>query len=209
MLVPLLRGETVTTKTDWFELRRRAAAADALFAAQRRDRGGQPGLPDRRARGRQARPGPALARRDLRPAASTRWRPTGRSPRTAPRTAGTDRGPRAAGGWSGRCTSPRPASRRAPTSRFGLEKWLYYFREIAALPLAPDADGDPVDAMIDTGLAVIGTPDDAIAQIERLEDQSGRLRRLPAHGPQLGRLRGRRSAPTSCSPATSCRTSRA
>ncbi len=57
--------------------------------------------------------------------------------------------------------------------RYGLEKWLYYFREVAALPLAPDDGSDPVDAMIATGIAVIGTPDDAIAQIERLERQSG------------------------------------
>lgn len=57
--------------------------------------------------------------------------------------------------------------------RFGLEKWLYYFREVAALPLAPVDGSDPVDAMINTGLAVIGTPDDCIAQIQRLESQSG------------------------------------
>ncbi|MGE3249255.1 MAG: LLM class flavin-dependent oxidoreductase [Hyphomonadaceae bacterium] len=57
--------------------------------------------------------------------------------------------------------------------RFGLEKWLYYFREVAALPLAPQDGTDPVDALIDSGLAVIGTPDDAIAQLERLEKQSG------------------------------------
>lgn len=57
--------------------------------------------------------------------------------------------------------------------RFGLEKWLYYFQEVAALPLAPSDGGDPVDALIASGLAVIGTPDDAIAQIRRLEAQSG------------------------------------
>ncbi|MDE1172511.1 MAG: LLM class flavin-dependent oxidoreductase [Parvibaculaceae bacterium] len=57
--------------------------------------------------------------------------------------------------------------------RFGLEKWLYYFREVAALPMAPQDGTDPVDAMINSGLAVIGTPDDAIAQIERLQAQSG------------------------------------
>jgi len=57
--------------------------------------------------------------------------------------------------------------------RFGLEKWLYYFREVAALPLGVDAGSDPVDAMIASGLAVIGTPDDAVAQLERLEKQSG------------------------------------
>lgn len=57
--------------------------------------------------------------------------------------------------------------------RFGLEKWLYYFQEVAALPLAPSEGGDPVDQMIASGLAVIGTPEDAIAQIERLQRQSG------------------------------------
>jgi limonene 1,2-monooxygenase len=56
---------------------------------------------------------------------------------------------------------------------FGLRDWLYYFTDVAALPMAVDADADPVDAMIATGLAVIGTPDDAIAQLERLEKQSG------------------------------------
>ncbi len=58
-------------------------------------------------------------------------------------------------------------------ARFGVEKWLTYFREVAALPLAPDDGTDPIDALIDSGMAVIGTPDDAIQQIERLWDQSG------------------------------------
>jgi limonene 1,2-monooxygenase len=58
--------------------------------------------------------------------------------------------------------------------KFGLEKWLYYFLEIAALPLAPQGNFEnAVDAMRASGLAVIGTPDDAIAQLERLEAQSG------------------------------------
>ena len=57
--------------------------------------------------------------------------------------------------------------------RFGLEDWLYYFREVAALPLAPQDGSDPVDALIASGMAVIGTPDDAIAQVERLQAQSG------------------------------------
>jgi limonene 1,2-monooxygenase len=56
---------------------------------------------------------------------------------------------------------------------FGLKDWLYYFTDVAALPLAIDTDADPVDALIATGLAVVGTPDDAIAQLERLEKQSG------------------------------------
>jgi len=58
--------------------------------------------------------------------------------------------------------------------KFGLEAWMDYFRRVAALPLAPDGSiDDAVDALIATGLAVIGTVDDAIAQIERLQTQSG------------------------------------
>ena len=58
--------------------------------------------------------------------------------------------------------------------RFGLEKWLDYFRRVAALPLAPEGSiDDAVDAMNASGLAVIGNVDDAIAQIERLQQQSG------------------------------------
>jgi limonene 1,2-monooxygenase len=57
--------------------------------------------------------------------------------------------------------------------RFGLEKWIKYMAEVAAIPLAPPPDVDPVDFMIDTGFAVIGTPDDYVAQIERLTKESG------------------------------------
>jgi limonene 1,2-monooxygenase len=58
--------------------------------------------------------------------------------------------------------------------RFGLEKWLYYFREIANLPVAPvEAGRDPVEALTETGLTVIGTPDEAADKIQSLIDQSG------------------------------------
>ncbi len=56
---------------------------------------------------------------------------------------------------------------------FGLDLWLKYFREIAALPLAPADGKDAVDALNESGLAVIGTVDDMVAQLERLEEQSG------------------------------------
>jgi limonene 1,2-monooxygenase len=60
-------------------------------------------------------------------------------------------------------------------ARFGLAEWVDYFVRVAALPIVPEGlDEDHiVDAVIDSGIAVIGTPDDAIAQIERLEKQSG------------------------------------
>ncbi|ACG77547.1 luciferase-like protein [Phenylobacterium zucineum HLK1] len=57
-------------------------------------------------------------------------------------------------------------------ARFGLEKWIYYFKEIANLPIVPEGP-DPVQALIDSGTAVIGTPDDAAARIQQLVDQSG------------------------------------
>jgi limonene 1,2-monooxygenase len=57
---------------------------------------------------------------------------------------------------------------------FGLEKWLTYFQKIANLPIAPEGDiGDPVAAILASGLAVIGTPDEASAKIQSLIDQSG------------------------------------
>jgi limonene 1,2-monooxygenase len=57
--------------------------------------------------------------------------------------------------------------------RFGLEKWLYYFREIANLPIVPDTEGDPVEAFLKMPMAVVGTPDEAAAKIQALVDQSG------------------------------------
>jgi limonene 1,2-monooxygenase len=58
---------------------------------------------------------------------------------------------------------------------FGLEQWVDYFQRVAALPIAPDTTNfdSLVDALIGSGFAVIGTVDDAIAQIERLRVQSG------------------------------------
>ena len=57
----------------------------------------------------------------------------------------------------------------------GLADWIGYFQEVAALPIAPATD-DPtklVEAMNASGIAVVGTPEMAIAQIQRLIDQSG------------------------------------
>ena len=57
--------------------------------------------------------------------------------------------------------------------RFGLEKWLYYFREIANLPIVPETSGDPVEAFLAMPMAVVGTPEDAEKKIQALVDQSG------------------------------------
>ena len=56
--------------------------------------------------------------------------------------------------------------------QYGLPEWLAYFQEVAALPIAPSGE-QPAQALVEMGFAVIGTPDDAIAQIERLRQESG------------------------------------
>jgi limonene 1,2-monooxygenase len=57
--------------------------------------------------------------------------------------------------------------------RFGLERWIDYMTKVAAIPLAPPPGSDPIDYMISTGFAVIGTPDDFVAQMDRMQEQSG------------------------------------
>src|ERR1700744_4477098 len=57
--------------------------------------------------------------------------------------------------------------------RFGLEKWLYYFREFATLPNVQENEGGPVEEFLKMPLAVVGTPEDAAAKIQALVDQSG------------------------------------
>ena len=54
---------------------------------------------------------------------------------------------------------------------YGFEKWRGYFSSINPMGAPGAEDKDPIDAMIESGAAVIGTPDDAIAQIERLEEK--------------------------------------
>jgi limonene 1,2-monooxygenase len=58
---------------------------------------------------------------------------------------------------------------------YGIYEWIDYFRNVVALPLAPE-EPDPrkwPQALVDSGTAVIGAPDDAAAQLERLKKQSG------------------------------------
>jgi len=55
--------------------------------------------------------------------------------------------------------------------RFGLEKWFDYVSLF--LPVRFPKTGDIVDRVCSTGSAVVGTPDDAIAMIERLQAKQG------------------------------------
>lgn len=58
--------------------------------------------------------------------------------------------------------------------KYGITQWFRYFQNVAAFPQMA-VDGDNIDEMIDFvngGLGVIGTPDQAVAQIEELVEQS-------------------------------------
>jgi limonene 1,2-monooxygenase len=59
--------------------------------------------------------------------------------------------------------------------RFGLPRWLHYFQKVVALPGVPE-EGDMdycLDAMVDAGFVICGEPDDLTKQITRLEQQTG------------------------------------
>lgn len=60
--------------------------------------------------------------------------------------------------------------------RHGIEAWFNYFQKVAAFPQMT-MPGDTIDGMIDTinerGAGVIGTPERARAQVQRLWEQSG------------------------------------
>ena len=60
--------------------------------------------------------------------------------------------------------------------KFGIEPWFHYFQKVAAFPQMT-MPGEQLDEMIDVindnGAGVIGTPERARAQVQRLWDQSG------------------------------------
>ncbi len=55
----------------------------------------------------------------------------------------------------------------------GLSRWVEYFDRVAPAGMRGMSGGDPVDILVNAGRAVIGTPDDAIAMIEKLKAKQG------------------------------------
>ncbi len=171
VIVPLLRGETVTAKTDWFELNEARLqmtpysrpSVDMAVASQVSPTGaraaGKHGLGLLSIGATQSGGFNAL---------SSNWAIAEEQAAAAGNTLNR-------ADW--RLVGPMHVAETRDAARaqvrFGLDKWLWYFREVAALPLAPSEGGDPVDQLIASGMAVVGTPEDAIAQIERLQAQSG------------------------------------
>ncbi|MDP7728047.1 LLM class flavin-dependent oxidoreductase [Mycobacterium sp. TY813] len=60
--------------------------------------------------------------------------------------------------------------------KFGIEPWFRYFQKVAAFPqmtMAGDRLDEMIDMINDNGAGVIGTPERAREQVQRLWDQSG------------------------------------
>jgi limonene 1,2-monooxygenase len=57
--------------------------------------------------------------------------------------------------------------------KHGLDRFCDYFRDVATFPIVPNDITDRYEFMINSGSACIGTPDDAIVFIERLLQGSG------------------------------------
>jgi limonene 1,2-monooxygenase len=171
-IVPLLRGESVSMKTDWFELR------DAYLQLTAYS---QPSL-EMAAAATISPAGPRAAGKYgiglLSIGATTQggfnalamthqiW-----SEKAAEHGNVADRGT-----W--RLVGPMHVAETREKARanvrFGIGEWLRYFQEVGALPLAPGGSiDDAIESLTKSGLAVIGTPDDVIEQLQRLEEQSG------------------------------------
>ncbi len=172
VLVPLLRGETVSYECDWFKLREARLQllpytrphVEICVASQVSPAGA-------RAAGKHGLGLLSIGATSTGGfnAIATNWQIC--EDRAAEHGQTVDRG-----AW--RLVAPihvaETKERARENVKFGLEKWLRYFTEVAALPLAPPGSvDDAIEALIKSGFAVIGDPDDAIAQLERLDKQSG------------------------------------
>jgi limonene 1,2-monooxygenase len=57
--------------------------------------------------------------------------------------------------------------------KYGFDKWRDYFSGISAVAGRETTENRPLEALVAEGVAVVGTPDDAIAQIKRLQAKQG------------------------------------
>ena len=171
-IVKLLRGETVTHKSDWFELSNARLQMTPFYAAVHRDRGGEPGFADRRHGG--GRHGVGLLSIGATSAGgfnalASNWAIAQQSARDNGQS--VDRS-----AW--RLVGPMHIAETREQARadvaFRVEEVALLFhrgRGAADGGRHRYGSGRCADRVRPRGRS--GTPDDAIAQIERLEKQSG------------------------------------
>jgi limonene 1,2-monooxygenase len=171
VLVPLLRGETITKTTDWFTLREARLHMDPYSRPSVEIAvASQVSATGARAAGRNGVGLLSIGATSVGGFNSLASNWAIAEDIAADHNTSVDRS-----AW--RLVGPMHIAETREQARaevsYGLPQWLEYFRDVAALPMAPRDGSDPVNAMINSGMAVIGTPDDAVAQIERLVSQSG------------------------------------
>ncbi|NQV59623.1 MAG: LLM class flavin-dependent oxidoreductase, partial [Alphaproteobacteria bacterium] len=165
-IVPMLDGETVNMKTDWFELRDAQMQLpcytrpriEMAVACARSPAGalaaGRHGLGMLSIGGTSDE---ALA------AHSSNWRLCEETAAAAGHTVSRDK-------W--RVVSLAHVARSREQAKknveYGLENFAQYFRDIATFPIVPPEIDDAYEYLTESGMAVIGDPDDAIRHIEKL-----------------------------------------
>ena len=170
-IVPMLDGETVNMKTDWFELRDAQMQLpcytrpriEMAVACARSPAGalaaGRHGLGMLSIGGTSDE---ALA------AHSSNWRLCEETAKEAGHTVSRDK-------W--RVVSLAHVARSREQAKknveYGLENFAQYFRDIATFPIVPPEIDDAYEYLTESGMAVIGDPDDAIRFIEKLLKGSG------------------------------------
>ena len=170
-IVPLLDGEQVSMKTDWFELREAQMQLpcysdprmEMAVACARSPAGalaaGKHGLGMLSIGGTSDE---ALV------AHTNNWRLCEKTAKAAGHSVSREK-------WRV-VTLAHVARSRAQAKKnveHGLDKWAQYFREIATFPIVPPEIDDAYGFLTDNGMAVIGDPDDAIRHIEKLLKGSG------------------------------------
>jgi len=170
-IVPMLDGETVNMKTDWFELRDAQMQLpcytqpriEMAVACARSPAGalaaGRHGLGMLSIGGTSDE---ALA------AHTSNWRLCEETAAAAGHTVSRDK-------W--RVVSLAHVARSREQAKknveYGLENFAQYFRDIATFPIVPPEIDDAYEYLTESGMAVIGDPDDAIRFIEKLLAGSG------------------------------------
>jgi limonene 1,2-monooxygenase len=170
-ILPLMRGETVSMKADWFELNEARVQLDPYTRPHMEvavASSVSPSGPRTAGRFGIGILSPGAASSDGFNALQNAW--TICEEQAAAHGQSVDRS-------SWRLAAPihlaETRDRARKDVRFGLEKWRHYFQTIGGLPISGDGSADPVDAINESGQGAIGTPDDAVALIERLGERSG------------------------------------
>ena len=169
-IIPLLDGERVTMKTDWFELRDAQMQLpcytrprmEMAVACARSPSGalaaGKHGIGMLSIGGTNDE---ALV------AHANNWRMCEQAAAEAGQTVSRDK-------WRLVTLAHVARSREQAKKNIehGLDAWAQYFRDIATFPIVPPEIDDAYSFLTESGMAVIGDPDDAIRHIEKLLEGS-------------------------------------